>query len=152
MLAYTIIEYSDITSGSISKSTIYMLNVSKGVTARIAGGESYFDANGKGLGFKATMPTIILSENGKKFITFVAIRGAFSRYPMKYLLNGKGKGKIALNDEDFFGPLLSDGENWVYGYLDDTGKPSLAIKNKIINSKRKVLRFKGKALSPILVP
>lgn len=152
LLAYTIIEYENIASGRISKSTIYMLDISKGVTARIAGGESYFGANGKGMGFKATMPSIVSDSEGKKLLTFVATRGAFSRHAMKYSLNGKGKGKVEINDKDFFGPLLFDGKNWIYGYLDDSGTPGIAMKRNTLNSKKEIVPFKGKALSPVLVP
>lgn len=150
LFAYTIIEYADVDAGRISKSTIYILNLNTNKSSRLAGGESYFDAKGKSLGFRATMPTYINSKAGK-MIAFTAIRGALDRFPMSYSLSKKAKGRIKLNDEDYFGPLLFDGKNWIYGYLDENGIPGIAVKKGSLSSKRLIMPFKGKVLSPIIV-
>ncbi len=152
LFAYLIAEYSDPEVGRLTKSTIYMYDLDKREQTRVAGGESYFSADGNPMGFKASMPTLINDGDQGRALAFTAIRGGTNREPMKIALSGGGKGVIALDDPDFFGPLLQVGDLWAYGYMDDESNFGLAWRSIDLKTPRTLLQFKGKIITPAVMP
>ena len=152
LLAYAQIEYSDPMVGKITKSTIFIYDIKNGKHLRVAGGESYFGPDGKALGFKATMPSVISDKDGNRMLIFTAVRGNTDRTPLRYSLSGKGKGSLVVNDQEFFGPTLYDGKVWVYGVMSPDSVPGIAVKRNGIDKDRGVIPFKGRALFPALIP
>ena len=148
LIAYLIAEYSDPEVGRLTKSTIYMYDLKKQEQLRVAGGESYFNADGSPMGFKATMPTVIAEEDGGRALVFTAIRGGTDREPMKVALAGGGKGVIGLDDSDFFGPLMLVDGLWVYGIMDEESNTGLAWRAADLKTPRSLLQFNGKIITP----
>ena len=151
LIAYLIAEYSDPEMGRLTKSTIYFFDLKKQEQTRVAGGESYFNADGSPMGFKATMPVIVTIESGRTLV-FTAIRGGTNREPMKIALSGGEKGIVELSDPDFFGPLLLAGDFWVYGFMDEESNTGLAWRPKDMKSPKTVLSFNGRIITPAVLP
>jgi tricorn protease-like protein len=152
LLAYAQIEYSDPMVGKVTKSTVFIFDIKNSKHLRVAGGESYFGADGKALGFKATMPSVIADRDGNRMLIFTAVRGNTDRTPLRYSFSGKGKGSLVVNDNEFFGPTLYNGKTWVYGIMSDNSVPGIAVKRHGIDKAREVIPFQGRALFPALIP
>lgn len=156
LLAYLIAEYSDPEVGRLTKSTIYMYDLKKREQVRVAGGESYFSTDGSPMGFKAVLPSLIddagQASGTASAIAFAAVRGGTNREPMKIALSGGGKGVIALDDPDFFGPLLHTDGLWVYGIMDENSNTGLAWRGIDMKSPRTVLPFAGRVITPAIFP
>jgi len=151
LIAYVLAEYSDLESGRISKSTIYMFDLKKREQVRVAGGESYFNEEGSPMGFKATMPVVFAAGELDRTLVFTAIRGHVDREPMKFSLSGSDKGIVELGDAEFFGPLFPAGDGWVYGVINDEGTTGLAWRAKDLKEPRRVLPFVGRIVTPAIV-
>ena len=151
LIAYLIAEYSDPEMGRLTKSTIYLFDLKKQEQTRVAGGESYFNADGSPMGFKATMPVVVTTESGRTLV-FTAIRGGTDREPMKIALSGGEKGVVELGDPDFFGPLLLVGDVWVYGFMDEESNTGLAWRPADMKSPKTVLSFNGRIITPAALP
>ncbi len=67
---------------------------------------------------------------------------------LRYSLTGKGKGKVDLGDDEYFGPFLSDGKVYVYGIMDSEGKLGISVKRGGLKAEREIIPFKGRALFP----
>lgn len=151
LIAYLIAEYSDPEMGRLTKSTIYLFDLKKQEQTRVAGGESYFNADGSPMGFKATMPAVVTTESGRTLV-FTAIRGGTDREPMKIALSGGEKGIIELGDHDFFGPLMLTGDFWVYGFMDEESNTGIAWRSTDLKTPRNVLSFNGRIITPTALP
>lgn len=151
LIAYLIAEYSDPEMGRLTKSTIYLFDLKKQEQTRVAGGESYFNADGSAMGFKATMPAVATTESGRTLV-FTAIRGGTDREPMKVSLSGGEKGIVELGDHDFFGPLLQAGDCWVYGFMDEESNTGLAWRSTDLKTPRNILSFNGRIITPTAMP
>ncbi len=151
LIAYLIAEYSDPEMGRLTKSTIYLFDLKKQEQTRVAGGESYFNADGSAMGFKATMPAVATTESGRTLV-FTAIRGGTDREPMKVSLSGGEKGIVELGDHDFFGPLLQADDCWIYGFMDEESNTGLAWRSTDLKTPRNILSFNGRIITPTAMP
>ncbi len=148
LLAYVLAEFSDPELGRLTKSTIYLYDLKKQQHVRLAGGESYFDAEGRPVGFKASMPGVITSADRSRKIVFSAIRGATEREPMEFALTGGNKGIVKLNDPEFYGPLHAADNQWIYGTMNQQGITGLAWQNINSPGEKNSLQFEGRVLYP----
>jgi hypothetical protein len=151
LIVYILAEYADPTQGRMTKSTIYMFDLKKQQHLRIAGGEGYYDGEGHSMGFKATMPYVVTEKDRSRSILFTAVRGVLDREPLKFAISGGGKGAIAINDEQYFGPLFYSDGYWIYGVIDDNGTAGLAWKTGNLNAARQTLDFAGAIIYPAVV-
>lgn len=152
LLVYVLAEYSDPEAGRMTKSTLYMYDLKKQQHVRIAGGESYYNAEGEAMGFKAVMPSIISEQDRSRSLLFTAVRGAIDRSPMKMTLPAGGKGVIELNDPEFFGPILYLGGHWIYGTMNEEGVTSIAWRAGEGKEARQTLNFPGRIIYPAIIP
>lgn len=151
LLAYIIAEYADPEVGRLTKSTIYMYDLKKNEQVRVAGGESYFGSDGRPMGFKAALPTVITENDHSRSLIFTAIRGGTDREPVKMALSGGGKGIVELNDPEFFGPVMLVDDLWIYGIIDEEGNPGLAWRSSDLKTVRNKFLFSGKIINPASV-
>lgn len=151
LVLYVVAELADEISGRMTRSTLYMYDVKNKRHIRVGGGESYFTASGRGMGFKATMPTLIEEAPGYRYVAFTAIRGNIEREPMQLSLTGSGKGVIALDDADFFGPLLFSANTWIYGTMDESSQTGISFKVGSLTAKPQKLNFPGAIIYPALL-
>jgi Tol biopolymer transport system component len=151
LIAYLIAEYSDPEAGRLTKSTIYMYDLKKQEQVRVAGGESYFNADGSPMGFRAAMPTVVSGVDGRRLLVFTAIRGGTDREPMKIAISGGEKGSIGLDDPDFFGPLMFVDDLWVYGFMDEESNTGLAWRAVDLKTPRNLLQFNGRIITPAVL-
>ncbi len=151
LLVYVLSESPDPSLGRVSKSTIYMYDLKKQQHVRVAGGESYFDMDGKPMGFKAALPHVFSEKDRTRTLIFTAIRGATDREPMKIAIAGGGKGLIELEDPQYFGPLLFVDSHWIYGTMDDEGNIGLAWRVGDLKAEKQALKFSGKVIYPAIV-
>lgn len=151
LFVYVLAELTDEISGRMTRSTLYMYDLKNARHIRMGGGESYFTDSGRSMGFKATMPTIIEEATDARYVAFVAIRGNIDRQPMQLSLTGSGKGAIALEDTDFFGPLLFGQNTWIYGTMDDDSQTGIAYKIGSLQAKAQGLQFSGAVVYPALL-
>jgi dipeptidyl aminopeptidase/acylaminoacyl peptidase len=151
LFVYILAELTDEVSGRMTRSTLYMYDLKSDRHIRMGGGESYFTDSGRSMGFKATMPTIIEETPGAKYVAFVAIKGNVDRQPMQLSLTGSGKGAVALEDSEFFGPLLFAGNTWIYGTMDEDSVTGIAYKADALQSPARKLKFSGAIVYPTLL-
>ncbi len=151
LLVYVLAEYSDPEAGRLSKSTLYMYDLKKQQHARIAGGESYYSAEGEAMGFKAVMPSIVSEKDRSRSLLFTAIRGATDRAPMKMALPAGNKGVIELSDPEFFGPMLYVDGHWVYGIMSEEGVTGLAWRAGEGKEAKQTLNFSGRIIYPAII-
>lgn len=151
LFVYVLAEFADAFSGRVTKSTLYMYDLKNNRHIRMGGGESYFTSNGRGMGFKATMPTIVEETEGTKSVFFTAVRGHVDREPMKLSLTGSGKGILPLNDGNFFGPMLYDGNTWVYGTMNENSLTGLSYRKGNLKAPASLLKFPGRIIYPALI-
>lgn len=145
-LVFVAIDYSDDEARRITSSGIHRLHLPDGKTTHLAGGESYFSAEGKPQGYRATMP-----RSTGKSMTFVAVEGQFNRTPMVMTADGKNKRVLPIQDADFFGPALPLGKDFLYVFQDQDGKTGLALQTPP-DKVRKAISFAGTAMDPVLHP
>jgi dipeptidyl aminopeptidase/acylaminoacyl peptidase len=151
LVVYILAEFADELAGRLTRSTLYMYDIKNNRHIRMGGGESYFTGEGRPMGFKAALPSLLESSEKAKTVAFAAIRGNVDRKPMKLSLTGAGKGTLPLNDPDFFGPMLFNGKTWVYGIIDDEGMNRLAYRIDNLNAPRQVISFPGQIIYPALL-
>ncbi len=151
LLVYVLAEYADPEVGRLSKSTLYMYDLKKQQHVRVAGGESYYNAEGEAMGFKAVMPSIITEKDGNRSLLFTAIRGATDREPMKLGLPAGSKGVIELSDPEYFGPMLYVDGHWIYGTMSDEGVTGIAWRAGDGKEARQTLNFTGRIIYPAII-
>ena len=151
LLVYILAELADEISGRTTRSTLYMYDLKNGKHIRMGGGESYFTESGRPMGFKATMPTLIEESESRKYVAFAAIRGNIEREPMQVSLTGSGKGGVALNDANYFGPLLFADNTWIYGTMDEKSVTGIAYKSAALDARPQQLKFEGSIIYPSLL-
>lgn len=152
LIVYVMAEYSDLEAARLTKSTLYMYDLKKLEQVRVAGGESYYDAEGRAMGFKATMPVVVHEKDHGSSLLFAAIRGATEREPMRVEIGGGEKGLIDLNDSEFFGPMLFADGKWVYGTMNEEGVTGLAWRDGALQAPKTTLPFEGRIINPALIP
>ncbi|MGM0600900.1 MAG: TolB family protein [Candidatus Rifleibacteriota bacterium] len=150
LIAYVVAEFADEFAQRLTRSTLFLYDLNNKRHIRLGGGESYYNAQGMGKGFKAAMPTLIKNGANEKVVAFVGIKGSLDRFPVKVSVTGNEKGKIALNDPSFFGPLLRDNNTWIYGIMND-GIPGVAFKANGLDTSARKLNFKGRIIYPALI-
>ena len=150
LIAYMIAEFADNFAQRLTRSTLFLYDLNNKRHIRLGGGESYYNAQGRAKGFKATMPTLIKNAANSKVLAIVGVRGSLDRFPVKISITGKEKEKIALNDDQFFGPLLHDNNAWIYGIMNE-GMPGIAFKSSSLKSSARKLNFKGRIIYPALI-
>lgn len=151
LIVYVLAEYSDPEVGRLTKSTLYMYDLKKQQHIRVAGGESYYSAEGEPMGFKAAMPSIIDEKDRSRSLLFTAIRGATDREPMKLALPAGEKGVIELSDPEFFGPMLYVDACWIYGTMNAEGITGLAWRADDGKAARQTLSFAGSIICPAII-
>lgn len=151
LLVYVLAEYSDPAAGRLSKSTIYMYDLKKQHHVRVAGGESYYNAEGEAMGFKAVTPSIVTEKDQSRSLLFTAIRGATDREPMKLGLSAGSKGVIELSDPEYFGPMLYVDGYWIYGTMSDEGVTGIAWRAGDGKEPRQTLNFAGRIIYPAII-
>lgn len=151
LIVYVLAEVSDEISGRLTRSTLYLFDMKNNKHVRMGGGESYFTDTGRSMGFKATMPTLIEEAAGFKYVAFTAIKGNIDREPMQLSLTGSGKGIIALEDANYFGPLLFADNTWIYGTMNDDSRTGIAFKNGNLSEKPQNLKFDGDIIFPTIL-
>jgi len=151
LLVYVLAEYSDPEAGRLSKSTLYMYDLKKQQHVRIAGGESYYNAEGEAMGFKAVMPSIISEKDRSRSLLFTAVRGATDRAPMKMALPAGNKGVIELSDPEFFGPILYLDGHWIYGTMSEEGVTAIAWRAGEGKEPKQTLKFAGRIIYPAII-
>jgi len=151
LLVYVLAEYSDPETGRLSKSTLYMYDLKKQQHVRIAGGESYYSAEGDAMGFKAVMPSIVSEKDRSRSLLFTAVRGATDRSPMKVTLPAGSKGVIELNDPEFFGPMLYIDGHWIYGTMNEEGVTAIAWRAGEGKEPKQTLQFAGNIIYPAII-
>ncbi|PKL43864.1 MAG: hypothetical protein CVV41_08875 [Candidatus Riflebacteria bacterium HGW-Riflebacteria-1] len=151
LLVYVLAEYADPEVGRLSKSTIYMYDLKKQQHNRVAGGESYYNAAGEPMGFKAVMPSVVSEKDLSRALLFTAVRGATDRSPMKLTLPSGEKGVIELSDPEFFGPMLYVDAHWIYGMMNSEGVTGLAWRAGDGKDARQLLNFAGSIIYPAVI-
>lgn len=151
LIVYVLAEYADPEVGRLSKATIYMYDLKKQQHVRVAGGESYYNAEGEPMGFKAVMPSVISEKDLSRSLLFTAIRGATERSPMKLTLPSGEKGVIELSDPEFFGPMLYVDAHWIYGTMNSEGITGLAWRAGDGKDARQTLNFAGSIIYPAVI-
>ncbi|EKD83995.1 MAG: Protein tolB [uncultured bacterium] len=151
LLIYVLAEYSDPDAPRLTKSTVYMYDLKKQQHVRVAGGESYYNAEGEAMGFKAVMPSVITEKDLSHSLLFIAVRGATDRSPMKLTLPAGEKGVIELSDPEFFGPMLYVDAHWIYGTMNSEGVTGLAWRAGDGKEARKTLDFAGSIIYPAVI-
>lgn len=151
LIVYVLAELADEVSGRLTNSTLYVYDLKNRRHIRVGGGESYFTGTGSSMGFKATMPTLIEESPGFKYVAFTAIRGNVAREAMQLSLTGAGKGVLAFNDANFFGPVLFAANTWIYGTIDDTGNTGISCKIGGLSAAPQQLKFDGAVIYPALL-
>jgi len=151
LLVYVLAEYSDPESGRMSKSTLYMYDFKKQQHVRIAGGESYYSAEGEAMGFKAVMPAVVSEKDRSRSLLFAAVRGATDRAPMKMALPAGNKGVIELNDPEFFGPMLYLDGHWIYGTMNEEGVTGISWRAGEGKEPKQTLNFAGRIIYPAII-
>ena len=151
LIVYVLAEYADPEVGRLSKSTIYMYDLKKQQHVRVAGGESYYNAEGEPMGFKAVMPSVISEKDLSRSLLFTAVRGATERSPMKLTLPSGEKGVIELSDSEFFGPMLYVDAYWIYGTMNSEGITGLAWRAGDGKDARQTLNFAGSIIYPAVI-
>ncbi|PKL50152.1 MAG: hypothetical protein CVV42_03960 [Candidatus Riflebacteria bacterium HGW-Riflebacteria-2] len=152
LLVYALIEDPDPEAGRMTKSTLYMYDLKKQQHARIAGGESYYSAEGEPMGFKAIMPSIVSEKDQSRSLLFTAVRGATDRAPMKMAFPAGSKGVIELNDPEFLGPILYRDGHWIYGTMDEEGGTGIAWRAGEGKEAKQTLKFSGRIIYPAIIP
>lgn len=148
-LVFAALEYADAESGRLTSATLYRVNLSDKTVTRLAGGESYFDEKGVPRGFKASVPWCAAEGS---VITFSAIQGHLDRTPMSMAADAKNKRVLPIKDQDYWGPAIQVGGEYVYGFRDDEGRLRLALTTNGGKGPRRVLPFEGAALDPVVIP
>ena len=151
LLVYVLAEYADPEVGRLSKSTIYMYDLKKQQHNRVAGGESYYNAEGEPMGFKAVMPSVVSEKDLSRALLLTAVRGATDRSPMKLTLPSGEKGVIELSDPEFFGPMLYLDAHWIYGTMNSEGVTGLAWRAGDGKDARQLLNFAGSIIYPAVI-
>ena len=145
------VEYGDLASGRITKSTIFRLDLDTGALTRLAGGESYYDVRGRAKGYMATMPSLVSVDNLPQ-LCYVAVEGRFERTPMTMPQDGGEKKVLKASLPEFFGPLLCFSDLWVYGSLNEEGTRQLTVRTKKAKPVFTKVPFAGSAFDPLFVP
>jgi|GEM_PF-921234 len=149
-ILFVALEYADAETGRLISATLYRLNLTDKKLTRLTGGESYFDEKGTPRGFKASVPWC-RSDGG--LVTFAALQGHIDRTPMSMALDAKNKRVLPISDQQFWGPAIPVGGEYLYGFRDDDdGQLKLALTTKSGRGPRRVLPFAGTALDPVLIP
>lgn len=148
-LVFVALEYADAESGRLTSATLYRLNLADKAITRLTGGESYFDEKGVPRGFKASVPWC---KPDGSVITFSAIQGHLDRTPMGMAIDAKNKRVLPIKDQDYWGPAIQIGGEYLYGFRDENGQLKLALTTQGGKGPRRVLPFEGAALDPVLIP
>jgi hypothetical protein len=150
LIVYVIAHFADDFAQRLTKSTLFLYDLNNKRHIRLGGGESYYNAQGMARGYKATMPTLIKNAANEKIIALVGTIGSLDRFPVKVSITGKEKGRMPLNDDRFFGPLLHDNNTWIYGTMNE-GMPGIRFKAGGLNANARKLNFKGRVIYPALI-
>ncbi|HEY9070165.1 MAG TPA: hypothetical protein VIV61_07890 [Candidatus Ozemobacteraceae bacterium] len=148
-LLFVALEYADAESGRLLSATVYRFDIAGKTVTRLAGGEAYFDEQGAPRGFKASMPWC---RPDGSLVTFTAIQGHFDRTAMAMKPDAKEKRVLPIRDPEFWGPAISVGGEFLYGFRGDDGRLGLALTTRAGKGPRRVIGFGGAALDPVVIP
>jgi len=152
-LVFVEIEYSGKEAPRVTASTIHRIDLSTQKSVRLAGGESYYNGTGQAKGYMASIPYFNKDSSMiNSTITFAAIEGKIDRTPMSMTPEGKEKKVVALNDTNFFGPVLMLDNGYLYVYRSNDDKLRMAFLPNGKNAKKREIQFDGQAMDPFLVP
>ena len=146
VLLFAVAEYSGGNAPRLTSSGIWRFTAGTRRVTHLAGGESYYDAKGRSIGFKATMP-----HREGPHVAFVAIRGSSDRRPMVSSQTGQQATAGAIRDPEFVGPCLAVGKQFLYVIEEATGTWRLALKGAGEKTRR-VIPFSGDASEPAVIP